>query len=76
MKKNNSKTKPIHNSEQSIVDFGTRAIVNQNFSKLIALPKTALTNLGENITKVNVTLVQENEHRYIKISSIKEVKTK
>ena len=75
MNKNNSK-KPVHNSEPVIVDFGTRAIVNQNFSRLIALPKTALTNLGENITKVNVTLIQESENRYIKISPIKEVKTK
>jgi hypothetical protein len=75
MNKNNSK-KPVHNSAPTVVDFGTRAIVNQNFSRLIALPKTALTNLGENIAKVNVTLVQESENRYIKISAINEVETK
>jgi hypothetical protein len=58
------------NSELIIVGFGSRAICDQNFSKVVALPKTALTNLGENIARVNVELVQENGDRYIKISAL------
>lgn len=66
----NTTQKQISNSEPIIVDFNSRAICDQNFSKVIALPKTALANLGENITRVNVKLVQENGERYIKISPI------
>lgn len=50
-----------------VTDFGTRTIHNQNFSKMVALPKTALENLGENITEVDISLVQENGIKYIKL---------
>lgn len=52
-----------------VTDFGTRTIVNQNFSKLVALPKTALVNCGE-FTEVRVQLVQENGSKYIKLVPI------
>lgn len=50
-------------------DFGNRTISNQNFSKIIALPKTALMNCG-NPMKVNVKLVQEDGTKYIKLTPI------
>lgn len=56
-------------SKQMVTDFGTRTIVNQNFSKLVALPKTALANCGE-FTQVKVQLVQENSTKYIKLVPI------
>ncbi len=63
-------TKPNSNSKSLITDFGTRTIHNQNFSKMVALPKTALENLGSNISKVNVQLILENEIKYIKLIPI------
>lgn len=53
----------------AVTDFGKRAIVNQNFSKLVALPKTALINCGE-FTEVRVQLVQEEDSKYIKLVPI------
>lgn len=67
----NTTQKQIDNSEPIVVGFGSRAVCDQNFSKVIALPKTALANLGDNIARVDVKLVQENGERYIKISPIK-----
>jgi hypothetical protein len=55
-----------------ITDFGVRKISNQNFSKVIALPKTALANCGDTRTsKFKVELVQEKGKRYIKLSPAK-----
>lgn len=68
--KKQTKNNPNDNSKSVIVDFGTRAIVNQNFSKLIALPKTALENLGKDIKQVRVQLVQENGSEYIRLVPI------
>lgn len=67
--KNQTKNKPDNNSKSVIVDFGIRAIVNQNKSKLVALPKTALTNCGE-FTQVRVQLVQESGTKHIKLVPI------
>jgi hypothetical protein len=50
-------------------DFGNRTVSDQNFSKIIALPKTALMNCG-NPVKVNVKLVQEGDAKYIKLTPI------
>ena len=50
------------------IGFGTRAVSDQNFSKIIALPKQALTNLGNNIRRVNVELVQEKETKFIRLT--------
>ncbi len=69
-----SMTKPKeNNSEQTVIDFGTRKVSNQNFSKMIALPKTALANCGCNLDedlKVNVQLVQNNGERFIKLTPV------
>ncbi|SHO47078.1 hypothetical protein NSIN_30341 [Nitrosotalea sinensis] len=54
-----------------IMDFGTRKISNQNFSKMIALPKTALANCSPNeIAQVNVKLVQDKGEKYIKLTPV------
>lgn len=60
-------TEKVGDLKPMVTDFGTRAILNQNFSKMVALPKVALTNLGK-VTHVNVKLVQENGERYIKLT--------
>jgi len=66
------KSRPKPNSDSKLVtDFGTRAISNQNFSKMIALPKTALANCSqEEIARVNVQLVQDKEDKYIKLTPL------
>lgn len=63
----NEKNKPNSNSETMVTDFGIRAISNQNFSKVVALPKTALENCG-NPTQLNVKLVQENGIKFLKLT--------
>ena len=50
-------------------DFGERKVSDQNFSKIIALPKGALINCG-NPVKFNVKLVHEGDARYIKLIPI------
>jgi len=62
--------KAIHESPV-VMDFGTRKISNQNFSKMIALPKTALANCSPNeIARVNVKLVQDNGEKYLKLTPV------
>lgn len=56
-----------------VTDFGTRAISNQNFSKVVALPKTALENCG-NPTLLNVKLVQENGAKFLKLTPVEDKK--
>ena len=74
-KKHNQK--PRNNSEQVVIDFGTRKISNQNFSKMIAIPKDALRNCGNGkAMSVNVKLVQQNGERFIKLIPICEAKEK
>jgi hypothetical protein len=60
------------NSESMVTDFGVRSICTQNFSKIVALPKTALVNCGMESTKVSVKLVQQNGERFIKLTPIAE----
>ncbi len=67
----NVKNHAQNGNKLTATDFGTRTIHNQNFSKMVAFPKTALENLGENITEVDVSLVQENGTRYIKLAPTK-----
>lgn len=76
---NTSKTSIKHakknadsNQEPMVTDFGTRTISTQNFSRIVALPKTALTNCGKESTKVNVKLVQQDGERFIKLTPIAE----
>ncbi len=74
-KKHNQK--PRNNSEQVVIDFGTRKISNQNFSKMIAIPKDALRNCGNGkAMSVNVKLVQQNGEKFIKLIPICEAKEK
>jgi hypothetical protein len=65
---NTQKLTPSNGTEIE-TDFGNRKISDQNFSKIIALPKTALMNCG-NPVKVNVKLVQEADSKYIKLIPI------
>jgi len=62
------------NSEPMVTDFGDRTISTQNFSKIVALPKTALKNCGIDNTKINVKLVQQDGEKFIKLSPIAENK--
>jgi hypothetical protein len=65
------KKKQNSDSEFIETDFGERTISHQNFSRIIAIPRQALANCGiDQKSKVNVTLVQSNEERFIKISPI------
>ena len=64
------------NTKPMVIDCGDRKIVGQNFSKLVSLPKTALTNLGSKATSLKVELVQENGEKYIKLSPAKGGKRK
>ena len=70
---NNLHPKKIHDSDSEFIetDFGERTISQQNFSRIIAIPRQALANCGiDQKSKVNVTLVQSKNKRFIKISPI------
>lgn len=62
------------NQEPMVTDFGSRTISTQNFSKIVALPKTALINCGIESTKVNVKLVQQDGEKFLKLTPIAEKK--
>ena len=71
MTKQKNRTSKDSISEPVITDFGTRKISRQNFSKIVALPKTALDNCG--ITShVNVKLVQWEDEKFIQLTPINE----
>ena len=64
------KDNPNKVSEFFETDFGTRKISDQNFSKILAIPKGALTNCGCNLdedVQVNVQLVQTGKEKFIKL---------
>ena len=65
----NVKNHAQNGNKPMVTDFGTRTIHNQNFSKMVALPKTALTNCGIT-SQVNIQLVYENGIKYIKLIPI------
>ena len=55
------------------IDFGERKVNSQNFSKTVVLPKQALSNCGCDLDKdikVNVSLVQKSDEKFIKISPV------
>ncbi len=58
-------------SQPVITDFGNRKVSQQNFSKIVALPKTALENCGIT-TQVNVKLVQWKNERFIQLTPVNE----
>ncbi len=60
---------------ETITDFGDRQLNKQNFSRTVVLPKTALKNCGcdpdgDSEIKVNVSLVQKDDERFIKVVPI------
>ena len=55
--------------EPTVTDFGLRQISQQNFSKLVVLPKVALQNIGD-VSQVNVKLVQDNGEKFIKLTPV------
>ena len=58
---------------ETITDFGNRQLNKQNFSRTVVLPKTALKNCGcnpDDDCKVNVSLVQNKDERFLKITPI------
>ena len=61
----------ISRSDAVSTDFGIRKISSQNFSKVIAIPKTAIENLGTRSAKIKVELVQEGEEKFLKLSPAK-----
>ena len=59
------------NSEPAVIDFGNRKISNQNFSKMVALPKDALRNCSnDKVMSVNVKLVQGNGEKFLKLTPV------
>ena len=68
VKKPYIRKKPVDNEKPVVIDFGIRTISNQNFSKMVALPKSALANLGNDVQRVNVELVQEKDEKFIKLT--------
>lgn len=51
-------------------DFGTRALNKQNNNKTIVVPRVCLENIGSNLDKMNVSLVQgTNGKKFIKLES-------
>ena len=63
-------TKTVSNTKELVTDFGERSIHDQNFSKIVALPKVALANCGD-VSRVNVKLVQENGIKYLKLTPVR-----
>ncbi len=57
-------------SERMVTDFGIRKVSQQNFSKIVALPKMALDNCGIT-TEVNVKLVQFDGEKFIELIPVK-----
>lgn len=58
-------------SELVITDFGNRKISQQNFSRIIALPKAPLKNFkGEEAKIVRIFFVKNNEEQFYKLIPI------
>ena len=70
MRKNVPISKPASDSPK-ITDFGIRKISRQNFSRIVALPKIALLYRGQEITHVNVKLVELDDEKFIQLTPIK-----
>jgi len=63
----------IQKNLEFITDFGERKVNSQNFSKTVVLPKQALRNCGCDLdkdVKVNISLVQKGDEKFIKISPV------
>jgi len=63
--------RPNNNSEPAVIDFGTRKISNQNFSKIVTLPKIALKNFrGQEAKYVKIKMVFEDGEKILKLIPI------
>lgn len=70
MTNHTTKPKPKQDSNFSETKFGSRAISEMNKSRVITLPKVALSNLcGSNDPcRLDVTLVQKGKQKFIKLT--------
>lgn len=74
--RNNSKTeqKQAKINPEMEIEFGSRKLNTQNFSKTVVLPKEALANCGcdmnNNDVMLDVRLVQKDGERYIKLTPV------
>jgi len=66
----NPRKNKIGNPKPMVTDFGTRQISQQNFSRIVALPKLALQNCGID-SQVSVKLIQQNGEKFLKLSPTK-----
>ncbi len=64
-----TKAKTLENHVSVETDFGNRKVSQQNFSKIVVLPKTALDNC-DITSHVNVKLVQSKDEKFIKLTSV------
>ena len=65
--------KEPNNDKPNVIKFGKRSVSNQNFSKMVALPKTALANCNCDMDKdlqVEVELVTEGKEKYLKLTPV------
>ena len=63
----------LDKAKDVIIDFGTRAITKQNFSRMFCIPKSALVNLGitsEDKVKVELVECPEDDERYLKLTPV------
>ncbi len=72
MNSKHSKNK-VQDNDEMVVDFGTRKINSQNFSKTVVLPKEALRNCGCDLDgkedpEVKVDLVKNGKESFIKLT--------
>lgn len=70
----NSEQKQAKINPEMEVEFGSRKLNTQNFSKTVVLPKEALVNCGCDMNNddimLDVTLVQKDGERYIKLTPV------
>jgi len=56
---------------ESITDFGTRKVSQQNFSKIVTLPKAPLKNFkGEEAKFVRIFFVKNDKEQFFKLTPI------
>lgn len=66
-----SRTKRRSDNGSVVIDFGTRAVSDQNFSKIVALPKQALANIGgKEVKRVKVSLIDTGPERMIILTPV------
>lgn len=57
--------------EPVITDFGTRKVSQQNFSKIVTLPKAPLKNFkGEEAKFVRIFFVKNDKEQFFKLTPI------